>query len=75
MSCPSNYSRFYHPNKFGEEYGSLSSPFCSLFPNCFLGTLFSDTLSLHTHTKQQAKIIYFKIYLYVLNRKLEGKRF
>ena len=54
----SSHSRFDHPNNFGEEYGSLSSSFCSLLhslitlpllgPNILISILVSDTLSLRS---------------------------
>jgi len=94
MTHPSHSSWFYHPNNIW--WGEKSSLLCSLFntpitlsflgPNFVLGTLFSNTLSLHlslnvrdqvhTHTKQQAnlKVLYTLIFTF-LDSKLENKRF
>jgi len=79
---------------FGEEYGSLSSSFCCLLhfpitssplgPNIFLGTLFSNNLSLcsspgvrydswHPYKKRLNLVLYIFVFIF-LDSKMGGKK-
>ena len=88
IPCPSNFSRFDHPNTRGEEWKSLSSScsFLLLSPNILLNTLFSYTQSLHSSlnvtdqvshpykTTDKVIVLYILIFIF-LDTKLEDTRF